>query len=231
VSWGVEPERVVVVPNPAPELPPLESREELRRRFGGRVLAFAGRLVPAKALDVAIDALAEADGVTLLVAGDGPERDVLERRSERVGVDERVIFLGPRPREQVLALFRLADAALLSSRWENSPHAAIEALAVSAPVIATNVGGVAETVVDSENGLLVPPDDPHALAGEIRRFFADGELRNRLRRAAAASVTRLSPDNVHGRIEDLLRENARDAGRRGHGHLAAGRGRSGDARP
>jgi glycosyltransferase involved in cell wall biosynthesis len=85
----------------------------------------------------------------------------------------------------------------------------IEGLAVGTPVIATGVGGVAEIVTDGENGLLVPPDDPDALAAAIRRFFADESLRQRLRAAAAGSVARFAPEPVYARLEALLEEAAR----------------------
>ena len=75
-------------------------------------------------------------------------------------------------------------------------------------MIATGVGGVREIVTDGVNGLLVPPHDPEALAGAIRRFFADAALRDRLRAAAPASVADYAPDRVYGRIEQLLEEAA-----------------------
>ena len=80
----------------------------------------------------------------------------------------------------------------------------VEGLAVGTPVIATAAGGVARGRHDGENGLLVPPGDAGALAAAIRRFFADGALRERLRAAAAGSVGRFAPERVYGRLEALL---------------------------
>lgn len=201
LSWGIAPERVAVLHNAAPSLPELRSREELRRSLGvdGRVLAFAGRITRAKSLETAIDALGRVDGVTLLIAGDGEERERLERSA-----GENVRFLGTLARESVLELFAAADAALLSSSWENFPHTLVEALAAGAPVIATRVGGVPEIVDDGVNGLLVPPDDPDALARAIRSFFDDPELRDRLRAAAKPSVARFSRDAVFDDLEEKL---------------------------
>jgi glycosyltransferase involved in cell wall biosynthesis len=76
-------------------------------------------------------------------------------------------------------------------------------------VISTEVGGVGEIVTDGLNGLLVPPDDPEALAAAIRRFFVDGELRARLRAEAPGSVTRFAPEPVYARLEAMLQEAAR----------------------
>ncbi|HET6623949.1 MAG TPA: glycosyltransferase family 4 protein, partial [Gaiellaceae bacterium] len=146
LGWGLDPERVSVLPNPAPEVPPLPPREELRAELGldGRLLVFAGRLGPQKSLDVALEAVAAVPGVTLAIAGDGPDRASLERRARELGLEERARFLGSLPRDRVLRLFRAADAALLSSSWENFPHTVVEALAVGTPVVSTAVGGVPE---------------------------------------------------------------------------------------
>ena len=206
VSWGVRADRVSVLPNPAPPLPELFERAELRRSFelSGDTLAFAGRLTAQKSLEVALAALARVDGVTLLIAGEGDQRAPLERRTAELGLEDRVRFLGPQPRERVLELFRAADAVVLSSSWENFPHAVVEALAAGTPVLATATGGVAEVVHNGENGLLVPVGDTEALAGAVRRYFADGALRERLHAAAAPSVAEYAPERIFGRLEETL---------------------------
>lgn len=210
LRWGLDPERLSVLPNPAPEIPSMPSRDELRAELGlsGHALVFAGRLGPQKALAVALQALVDVREVELTVAGDGPERSALERRAHELGLDGRVSFLGSVPREQVLRLFRAADASVLSSAWENFPHTVVEALAVGCPVIATAVGGVPEVVRDGENGLLVSPGDSGALAAALARFFADEALRARLRDAAPRSVEGYSEDAVFTTIEAELQRAA-----------------------
>ncbi|HZS25123.1 MAG TPA: glycosyltransferase family 4 protein [Gaiellaceae bacterium] len=206
VSWGVDPDRVSVLPNPAPPPPQLAPRDELRARYGldGPALAFAGRLAPQKSLRVALEAVAAEPDVSFAIAGDGDERGAVERAVGELGLGDRVRLLGPLPRQGVLELFAAADASLLSSSWENFPHTVVEALAVGTPVIATATGGVAEVVRDGENGLLVPVGDAAALAEAIRRFFADAELRSRLRAAAAPSVESYSRERVFGMLEQTL---------------------------
>jgi glycosyltransferase involved in cell wall biosynthesis len=206
ISWGVVVERVSVLPNPYPPLPHFAPREELKRSFGmnGRTLAFAGRLTAQKALGVALEALAQVDGVALLIAGDGDEREPLERRVAELGLAGRVRFLGPQPRERVVELFRAADASILSSSWENFPHTVVEALSAGTPVLATSVGGVAEVVQDGVNGLLVDSGDADALAESIRRYFEDDALRERLRAAAADSVRAYDRETIFGRLEHVL---------------------------
>jgi len=206
LTWGIPPDRVSVLPNAAPPVPALPAREELRRSLGidGPTLAFAGRLTRAKALEVAFAAVDELEDVSLLVAGDGEEREALEALA-----GPRVRFLGLLPRERVLEVLAAADAVVLSSSWENFPHALVEALAVGSPVVATRVGGVPEIVEDEVNGLLVPPGDPAALAAAVRRFFADEELRVRLTAGAAPSARRFSLESVIDRLEQTLARVAR----------------------
>ena len=183
------------------------ARAELE--LDGPTLAFAGRITRQKSLEVALAALAQVDGVTLLVAGDGPDLPDLRREATERGLDGRVRFLGPLDRDRVLVLFRASDASLLTSSWENFPHTVVEALAVGTPVIATAVGGVAEVVRDGENGLVVPAGDVDALAAAIRRFLGDGGLQERLRAAAAPSVAGYSLERTYARLEAILAEASR----------------------
>ena len=206
VAWGLDPGRVTVLPNPAPLLPALPPREELRRQLGldGPTLAFAGRLTGQKSVGVALAAVAAVDGVSLVVLGDGPERPSLERRTAELRLDGRVRFLGSGTRDDVLRLFHAADASVLPSAWENFPHTVVEALAVGTPVIATAVGGVAEVVRDGENGLLVPPGDVGALAAAIDRLVHENGLRERLAVAAAPSVEPLAEARLLAQVEEEL---------------------------
>ena len=207
ISWGVDSERVTVVPNPAPLRRP--SDEPIRR--DGPSLAFAGRLTAQKSLDVAVRAVAAVEGVSLAIAGEGPERGPLEALAAELGAADRVRFLGPLPRDAVLDLYAAADAAVLSSEWENAPHTVVEALSLGTPVLATATGGVAEVVRHEENGLLVGRGDAEGLAAAIRRYFDDDTLRERLRAAAAPSVADYEPERVFARIEEILALAARPA--------------------
>jgi glycosyltransferase involved in cell wall biosynthesis len=206
LSWGVPADRVSVLPNPAPELPELRPRETLRQELGlnGATLAFAGRLTAQKSLERALDAVAANDGVRLVIAGEGPDRATLEGRANELGISDRVGFLGAQPRERVVELFHAADAAILTSSWENFPHTVVEALAVGTPVLAMAAGGVAEVVRDGVNGLLVSPGDTAALTATVQRYFADASLRERLRSAAASSVAEYAPERVFGELESRL---------------------------
>ena len=207
LGWGLASDHVSVLHNPAPVVPILPSRDELREGLvddGGLLLAFAGRLVEQKDLGLLLEAVAAVPGVRLALLGDGPERPRLEAERTRLGLGDRVRFLGGGDREAVLRLFAAADVAVLSSSWENFPHTVVEALAVGAPIVATAVGGVPEVVHDGENGLLVPPRDREALTAALRRITDDGELRARLAAAAAPSVAPLAEDVLLTRVVERL---------------------------
>ena len=210
LEWGVDPARTGVLPNPAPAPPAFGDRDGLRRRLGldGVALAFAGRLTAQKSLPLLLEAVGRAEGVTLTIAGEGPERGAVEAGVRRLGLEDRVRLLGPLSRDGVLELFHAADGTVLSSGWENFPHSVVESLAVGTPVLATRAGGVAEVVEDGRNGLLVEPGDADALAAAIRRYFEDDDLRARLRAAAAPSVAEYAPERVYARLEAILRDAA-----------------------
>jgi len=123
-------------------------------------------------------------------------------------------FLGPvqalpeRPQALfvgVLELYKNVDG--LAEAWRLAAPAVPGArLRLVGSGTRTDVGGVTEILRDGENGLLVPMNDPEALAGAIRRYFDDEALQERLRAATVASVARFSPDEIYGRLEALLEE-------------------------
>jgi glycosyltransferase involved in cell wall biosynthesis len=201
-GWGIDETRLEVVPNPAPAL-------SVERNGPDERFVFAGRLTRQKALGTALEAVAQVPEARLLVIGDGPERESLERRGRELGLGERVEFAGAAPRREVLRALAGARAAVLSSDWENLPHAAVEALALGTPVVATAVGGVPEVVQDGVNGLLVPPGEPAALARALSSLLESQELRDRLAAGAGPSVAGLDADTTYGRIAELLEQACR----------------------
>jgi glycosyltransferase involved in cell wall biosynthesis len=208
LGWGLRPERVVVVPNPAPATSSVPPRDKARAALDvqGLALGTAGRLTAQKALGDGLAALARIRDVELLVLGDGPERAALEAEAVELGVADRVRFQGAGTREDVLRMFRAVDVVLLTSVWENLPHTLLEALAVGTPVIATAVGGIPEIVLDGENGLLVPAHDVDALVAAIERVVRDDGLRAALAAAAAPSVAELSEQRILSRIVEEIEQ-------------------------
>jgi glycosyltransferase involved in cell wall biosynthesis len=178
--------RVVVVPNGIDpeefaEVPPLPRP----RPF---VLG-VGRLAEQKGFDLLIDALG-ANGLDLVLAGDGPERDALARRAAARGLAGRVDFLGFVDRRTVAGLLRAASVVAIPSRFEGHPLVCLEAMLAGAPIVAAAIPGLPPELVHGETGLLVPPEDPTALGAALAELAAAPERARTLGRAAAAAARR-----------------------------------------
>jgi glycosyltransferase involved in cell wall biosynthesis len=212
-GWGLPADRISVVPNPAPAIDRVTSRDELRGQLGIRfpTFVFVGRLVDAKNLPLAITALRAVPDASLVVIGDGPEREELVRMIASSGVTDRVSLRGALPRAAAIEWLRAADAAILPSKFENFPHAAVEALAAGTPVIATSVGGVPEIVQTGVTGILVAPGDARAFGAAMASLVEDRELRESLRDGARAVSGRYRVEPI---FEALERELAAAAIRR-----------------
>jgi len=144
----------------------------------GKVVGAIGRLERQKGFDLLIRALAQIDDVTLILVGEGSERRRLEELAREVGVADRVVWEGWS--EDARSYLGTFDVLALPSRFEGFPLALLEALLARSAVVAADVGSVPEAIRDGETGLLVPAEDPPALADAIRRLLADADLRRRL---------------------------------------------------
>ena len=149
------------------------------------------RLVPQKGMDVLIRALAQTSGAaqdwTLTLVGDGPERAALEQQVQQAGLQEKVHFLGFRSDPQTFLL--KAGVFVLPSRFEGMPNALLEAMAMGLAVVVTDASpGPLEVVEHGLSGLVVPSDDPSAMADALDRLAAAPALRERLGAAARDSL-------------------------------------------
>jgi glycosyltransferase involved in cell wall biosynthesis len=132
-------------------------------------------------LAAAMEVLPRFPDVALVLVGEGALRAALEARVAHAGLRDRVHFLGQR--EDVPALLAAAKLFVLPSHEEGFPNALLEAMAHGLPVVATRVGGVPEAVVHGETGLLVPPQDPAALAEALSALLRDPDLAQKMGRA------------------------------------------------
>ncbi len=137
---------------------------------------YAGRLSEEKGVE---ELAAAAEGLNLVVAGDGPLRPLLPQARGMVA------------REELYALMERASVVVCPSRRDGLPVVCAEAMAHARPVVASAVGGLPDMVRDGETGLLVPPGDPVALRAAIDRLLADDDLRRRLGRAARSRIAEL----------------------------------------
>ncbi len=192
LGWGTDPRRVEIIPNAvradaAADLSRLEARRRLGWAADGRYLVAAARLTRWKGIDLAIEAVAEFEGVQLVVAGNGPERAALVALAAARGA--ATTFCGALSRADLALRLRAADYVVVYSAYEGLSHTLLEALALGTPVIASRRGGNAEVVRDGVNGLLVPHPDAAALAAALHDAFAPG-VQQRLAGGTAVGLER-----------------------------------------
>jgi glycosyltransferase involved in cell wall biosynthesis len=191
-AQGWPPERAHYLPNfVAAEKASALPRARFDTPAEAPLVVALGRLHPNKAFDVLLDAMARLPRAYLWLAGEGPLREALAAQADRLGIGERVRFLGWR--DDAGAVYAAADVFACPSRHEPLGNVVIEAWAQGAPVVAAASQGPAKLVADGESGLLAPPDDPDALAAAIGRVLVDKSLAGRLaaggRAAFEASFT------------------------------------------
>jgi glycosyltransferase involved in cell wall biosynthesis len=210
---GVAPSRVRIIPSAVrPFRPTINSgeakalRNSIGLRDGERMLFAIGRLSREKAhvnlviaLKKVCEQLPEAP-LRLVIAGDGPERSRIEAMADSLGVRERLILLGhvadPHP------YYAAADLMVLPSDREGSPLVLLEAMAAGLPIVATSVGGVPEVVTPRQNGILVAPRDPYALADGILSVLRDPKLAAQLGMNASRYVA--ASHSPEGRARALM---------------------------
>jgi glycosyltransferase involved in cell wall biosynthesis len=158
VHYGLDEPPAAWGTNPADDVQP-----------GERILLAVCRLEPQKGVDVAVRALTQVPNARLVVLGEGPERPRLEQLAAELAVP--VSLPGRVP--DVAAWLRRADALVHPVRWEGFGLALLEAMLASLPVVASAVSSIPEIVVDGQTGVLVPPDDPDALAAAVNRVLED----------------------------------------------------------
>lgn len=192
-------------PTPVEPAEAAAAREKLGLEAGRPLVVSVGRLDPQKGFDVLVEAAARMNGTSppiVVICGEGPARPELEERIRALGLGGRVRLLGNR--KDAKALIAAADAFCMPSRWEGSPLALHEALAAGRPVVAAAVGGIPELLTFGQAGLLVPPEDPGALAAAVGRVLADRSLAERLS-ARALEAAEAWPDaaTTARRVADL----------------------------
>jgi glycosyltransferase involved in cell wall biosynthesis len=208
------PRRIIVIPNSI-DVAVCDSAlttegDRARAKLGlspaDLVVVSVGRLHRQKGFDCLLDAFRpfalEHPRGKLVIAGEGPQRQELEKKSEELRIPDRVLFTGLVP--SPWPILAAADIFVLPSLYEGMPNALLEAMAAALPVVATPVGAVPEMITDGEEGLLVPPDDPEALTAALERLAWSPDLRRELGRRARERVERFyAPERTMEKLEAL----------------------------
>jgi glycosyltransferase involved in cell wall biosynthesis len=197
------------IPNGVVSMPPPSDRDvraELRIPSSAQVIGVVGGLRPQKAHHVLLSAAAllieRWPGLHTLIIGDGPERASLERLTAELDLQNTVHFLGSRT--DVPDLLSALDIAVCCSDFEGSPLSVMEYMDASLPVVASAVGGLPELIEPGVHGLLVPPNDPPALAAALAELLDDpARARAMGVRARERRRSEFGIDSLVHRLEDL----------------------------
>ena len=209
-----EAKRIVSIPNGA-DLDPFQTAAERPAELDpavrpGTYALFLGRLKDRKGVDVLIDALAlvpPSDGAQVVIAGDGEERSALEAQAARLGVTDRVRFVGPVFGASKVYLLQNASFTVMPTRtWEGLPLVGCESLAAGTPILGTRVPGVDDVVVPGKTGWLVEPDSAADLARVMGELLADAGRAAALRASAKAAAEDYSWETIARRHIDLYAE-------------------------
>lgn len=166
------------------------------------IVGSIGRLDAMKGHDVLLQAIAQVESTQVVILGEGEQRQALEQLAINLGISDRVTLLGwvDNPRAYLPAF----DIVALPSRSEGFPLAIVEAMLAARPIVATQVGSVAEAIIDNETGLLVEKDDVKGLASAIRRLVNDPDLRERLgQRGREVAIAHFTVEQMTKRYEQI----------------------------
>jgi len=191
-GWG-DKIKAEVIYNSVEDLSHNLTRADYKKRLNlqGDIIVSVGRLVPWKGFDLLLELMPKLAGINnfkLVIIGDGPDLAKLKAISERLKIEERVIFTGSLPHAEVIKYLGAADLFILNSSYEGLSHVLIEAMQMCAPVIATDAGGNPELVENGVTGLLVKYGESDQLFAAIQKLWQDKELANRLRANAALRI-------------------------------------------
>lgn len=175
VRLGIPPERIRTLRNGVDleifrPINPQQAKAALA--VSGPVVASVGSLIARKGHDLVIGALEHLPDVTLLIAGEGPEKAALARLAAAIGVENRVRFLGSIPHEGLREIYSAADALILASSREGWPNVLLESMACGTPAIASNVWGAPEIIKAPEAGVLLQSRTASGIASAVRALLA-----------------------------------------------------------
>ena len=184
IANGVDISEIDSVTEVAPEIHSL-------RASGAFIIGYVGQLIHRKGLDVllkAVSKLQDSLNWHLLIVGEGDLKHSLKDLAMKLGISDRIHFLGFR--KDRLALLKGFDVFVLASRLEGIPRCLMEAMAARVPVIASDIPGCIDLVIDQETGILFPVNDVHALAEKMRELAVNHVLRDSLSKAAREFIER-----------------------------------------
>ncbi len=183
-DWGIPADRVIV----------------------GMIACFKPQKSPIDYIDVAARVLRDRKDAHFIMAGDGELRPEIEARIQQHGMADHITLLGWKGEDEMPEVYRNLDVVVLTSLWEGLPCVFSEAMAVGLPIVATNVDGAREAIVDGDNGFLHEPHDIEGMAGSVLKLVADPKLRTEMGRRGKSRVMEFDISTSVSNLEAAYRE-------------------------
>lgn len=209
-KWEVPKKKISVVYNSIE--PVTVGRKQVIRgllKFQGELVISSGRLVPWKGFEVLIKIVAnlkkKRPDLKLLIVGDGPESEKLEKLADSLGISDSVIFTHRVENAVALRYMRAADVFVLNTKYEGFSHTLLEAAAVGVPIVTTKIGGNPEFIDDGINGYLVKPDDTKTLEKHITTLLDSPTQRAKISGAAKRKAEKFSVKRMVDETEKVLK--------------------------
>jgi glycosyltransferase involved in cell wall biosynthesis len=164
-----------------------------QKHASGANIVFVGRLVPQKGVSTLLrgfERVQQSAEATLVIVGDGPNRQSLQKLASKLGLEDRVRFVGWVPYERLDSFYSQADIVVVPSLYEPYGRVIAEAMSLGRPVVATDTEGAADLIRDGETGFIVPIEDPGALADRILYLLGNPRVAREVGRAARLFVRR-----------------------------------------
>jgi len=222
VRQGIDKSKCVVVHNGiAIETVPNASRQDIRKMWGisdeNILIGAVGSLIKRKRINDLIEAFAELNNPLIsplskcrlkcIIVGDGPEKDKLQKQVLNMGLQDKVVFTGFQ--SDAISYINALDILVMASEKEGLPRVILEAMLMGKPVIACDIAGPSELIVDGETGFLVPVGQTKAIANAMLSLTKDSALRDQMGEKAKERVTRNFPvekyaNSVNKIFEELI---------------------------
>jgi glycosyltransferase involved in cell wall biosynthesis len=202
--WGVPEEKIRVIYNSFEGISGAADKDHSKILLSGRTVVSAGRLVPWKGflslVETMVELVKKFPDLKLYIIGEGPKREMIERRIKQLELERNVHLVGKVPQKILFEYIREASIFVLNTGYEGFSHQLLEVMALGTPLVTTNVGGNPEIVRDGENGLIVPYDDKHALAQAIERMLRDEDFAARCASSGRNTAAQFTKERMIGEL-------------------------------
>jgi glycosyltransferase involved in cell wall biosynthesis len=206
-NWGVREEKIKTIYSVFEFSQTIPDKQACRDELGihGTILLSAGRLVPWKGFPLLIQLLSELKSkyleIKLYIAGDGPDRQVLEALVRRFGLEEYVVLLGQLSKETLSKYVRASDVFLLNTSYEGFSHQLLEVMAIGTPIVTTPVGGNVELIKDEVSGLFAPFDDKRVWIEKTTSLIEDQSFSQTITDGAKKRVSTFTVERM---VDELV---------------------------